>query len=233
MVELQRLKDEQKLRDQQLIQEPIKLAQKQSEREEDLTKREEQLDKAVLQAKRAEEQSLRDVEMRKQAEAQKKAEAERARRDTAAQKKAEAEAQRVEAMRRREEEARRAEEGRRADEARRAAAATAAAPKPADPAAKPPAPDVLALAEQARARGNDAESLAILRKAADQGNAKAQFALGEMFAAGRGVPQSNFQSYVWFARASRAGHADAKARQEQVKATLQPAEIQHAEKLLR
>jgi TPR repeat protein len=54
-----------------------------------------------------------------------------------------------------------------------------------------------------------------------------------MFSAGRGVPQSNFQSYVWFARAARAGHADAKARQEQVKVTLQPAEIQHAEKLLR
>jgi TPR repeat protein len=104
---------------------------------------------------------------------------------------------------------------------------------PAPAPAPAPAPDLLALAEQARARGNEAEALALTRKAADQGNAKAQFALGEMYAAGRGVPQNNFQAYVWFSRAARAGNAEAKTRVEQVKAALQPAEIQQANKLLR
>jgi len=134
-------------------------------------------------------------------------------------------------------------ERKRQEEARRTAAAAAPppvksveptpTPVPAPAPAPAPAPDLLALAEQARARGNEAEALALTRKAADQGNAKAQFALGEMYAAGRGVPQNNFQAYVWFSRAARAGNAEAKTRVEQVKAALQPAEIQQANKLLR
>ncbi len=100
-------------------------------------------------------------------------------------------------------------------------------------ATAPPPVDLLALAEQARQRGDDAGRLALLRKAADQGNEKAQFTLGEMYAAGRGVPQNNFQAYVWFSRAARAGNAEAKPRVEQVKAALQPAEVQQADKLLR
>jgi TPR repeat protein len=54
-----------------------------------------------------------------------------------------------------------------------------------------------------------------------------------MYAAGRGVPQNNFQAYVWFSRSARAGNTEAKARVEQVKAALQPAEIRQADGLLR
>jgi TPR repeat protein len=151
----------------------------------------------------------------------------------------------AEARKRAEAERKRQEEARRAAAAAAAAAAPppvksveptpkpAPAPAPASVIAPPPAPDLLALAEQARTRGNDAESLALYRKAADQGNAKAQFTLGEMYAAGRGVPQNNFQAYIWYSKAVRAGNAEAKPRVEQVKAALQPAEIQQADRLLR
>jgi hypothetical protein len=170
----------------------------------------------LLQQQAEQEKQRGEERVRREAEARKQAEAERVRREAQARKQAEAE-------RKRQEEARRAEP-----------VAPPPPKKPAEPApAAPPAPDLVALAEQARARGNDAERLALLRKAADQGNAKAQFALGEMYAAGRGVPQNNFQAYVWFSRAVRAGNAEAKPRVEQVKAALQPAEIQQADRLLR
>ena len=183
-------------------------AQAASKRQREEQLRQQQQQQADLETKRAEELVRREAATRKQADA------ERARRDTEARKQAEAE-------RKRQEDARRAEPV--------APPAPTKAPQP----AAAPAPDLLALAEQARVRGNDAERLALLRKAADQGNAKAQFALGEMYAAGRGVPQNNFQAYVWFSRAARAGNAEAKPRVEQVKAALQPAEVKQADRLLR
>ncbi len=180
-----------------------------SQRQREEQQRLQQQQQADLEKKRAEELVRREAATRKQADA------ERARRDAEARKQAGLERTRQE-------------------EARRAEPVAPPPKKPAEPApAPPPAPDLLALAEQARARGNDAEGLALTRKAADQGNAKAQLALGEMYAAGRGVPQNNFQAYVWFSRAARAGNAEAKARIEKVKAALQPAEIQQADRLLR
>jgi len=91
---------------------------------------------------------------------------------------------------------------------------------------------VIALAEQAAKRGNDAESLALYRKAANAGNAEAQFRLGEIYAAGRGVPQNNSQAYIWLSLAANAGHAGAKARREQVAGALQPAEIRQADQVV-
>jgi serine/threonine protein kinase len=180
------------------------------QREEQL--RQQQQLQADLERKRAEEQSRRE----RAAEAEKRRAEQQARREREAEKQRQAELER-----------------KRQEEARRAEPAAPPAPKKAPEPAPAPAPDLIALAEQARARGNDAESLALYRKAANQGNAKAQLALGEMYAAGRGVPQNNFQAYVWFSRAARAGNAEARARVEQVKAALQPAEIQQADKLMR
>ena len=189
------------------------------QREEQLAQREaEQQRQAELAKQRSEEQERRqrEADLRKrQAENARKA------------------AQEMERLKREEALQAAALERRRQEEALRAAPVPPPPPKKAPEPAAAPAPDLLALAEQARVRGNDAERLALLRKAADQGNAKAQFALGEMYAAGRGVPQNNFQAYIWFSRAARAGNADAKARVETVKATLQPAEVQQADKLLR
>jgi hypothetical protein len=43
----------------------------------------------------------------------------------------------------------------------------------------------------------DLDAVAV-RKAADQGNALAQFNLGSMYAKGHGVPQDYVFAYVWF-----------------------------------
>jgi len=186
-----------------------------SKRQREEQQRQQQQQQADLENKRAQEQERRqretDVRKRQAEDARKAAQdLERRKREEALQ---------VAAL-----------ESKRQEIARRAEPVAPAAPKkPAEPAP----PDFLALAEQARVRGNDAESLALYRKAADQGNAKAQLALGEMYAAGRGVPQNNFQAYVWFSRAVRAGNAAAKPRVEQVRAALQPAEIKQADRLLR
>jgi serine/threonine protein kinase len=179
--------------------------------------------------KRAEAQARRDAEARKAAAAERARSEADARRKAEAQKKAEEEA--LAAQRRRDQDARRAEETKKAEDTRRLAAA-AAAPKPPAPATAPGA-DLLALAEQARARGNDAESLALYRKAANVGNAEAQFRLGEIYAAGRGVPQSNAQAYIWLSLAVNGGHAAAKARRDEVAGALQPAEIQQADRVVR
>jgi hypothetical protein len=183
-----------------------------SKRQREEQQRQQQQQQADLEKKRAEEQSRRE----RDAEAHKRRAEQQARREREAEKQRQAELER-----------------KRQEEARRTEPVALPAPKKAPEPAPPPAPDLLALAEQARARGNDAEALALTRKAANGGNAKAQFALGEMYAAGRGVPQNNFQAYVWFSRAVRAGNPEAKARVEQVKAALQPAEVQQADRMLR
>jgi TPR repeat protein len=110
-------------------------------------------------------------------------------------------------------------------------AATPPVPPPA--LAKAAEPNLIALAEQASKRGNEAESLTLYRKAANAGNAEAQFRLGEIYAAGRGVPQSNVQAYIWLSLAANAGHAGAKARRDQVAGALQPAEVQQADRVVR
>ena len=200
--------EEQKKRDARRIEDEEAARKRQREAE--------QLQKAELEKKRAEEEERRkrDAEDKRRADAARREEVERARRDAEVKKQAELERKRQQ-------------------EARRAEPVAPPPPKVAPDPAQPPMPDLLALAEQARARGDDAARLTLLRKAADQGNAKAQFTLGEMYDAGRGVPQNNFQAYVWFSRAVRAGNAEAKARVEKVKAALQPAEIQQADRLLR
>jgi hypothetical protein len=115
------------------------------------------------------------------------------------------------------------------------APAPAPVPAPAPPAVKPePRPaDPMALAEAARARGDDAEMVAQYRRAAAQGNAEANFRLGDVYASGRGQPQNNLQAYVYFSLAALGGHAGAGQRRDALTSLLQPAEIQQADRLVR
>ena len=48
------------------------------------------------------------------------------------------------------------------------------------------------------------------RKAADQGDAVAEFLLGNQYANGKGVPQDYSEAMIWFQRAVGQGHAVAK-----------------------
>jgi TPR repeat protein len=107
------------------------------------------------------------------------------------------------------------------------------APAPPAVKAEPRPADPMALAEAARARGDNAEMVAQLRRAAAQGNAEANFRLGDVYATGRGQPQNNLQAYVYFSLAALDGHAAAGPRRDALTALLQPAEIQQADRLVR
>ena len=63
--------------------------------------------------------------------------------------------------------------------------------------------------EAAFARGDFPEAARLLRKAADQGNAEAQYNLGAMYRAGQGVPQGNAEAVRWFRKAADQGDAKA------------------------
>ena len=56
---------------------------------------------------------------------------------------------------------------------------------------------------------SDVEAARWFRKAADQGNAGAQYNLGIMFAQGHGVAQSDVQAVWWYRKAADQGHVQA------------------------
>ena len=49
---------------------------------------------------------------------------------------------------------------------------------------------------------NDAEAVRWYRKAAEQGDAAAQFNLGSMYDDGRGVAQSSSEAFKWYRKAA-------------------------------
>jgi len=53
---------------------------------------------------------------------------------------------------------------------------------------------------------DDTEAVIWFRKAADQGDAVAEFLLGNQYAFGKGVPQDYSEAMIWFRRASEQGH---------------------------
>jgi serine/threonine protein kinase len=119
-----------------------------------------------------------------------------------------------------------------------------AEPKPApEPAlvaaAKPPAPvkeaprDLFADAERAFAEGNEAEGIRLLLRAGESGDGRARMRLGELYGAGRYVTQDFFQAYVWYGAAQASGVPGAKVQKDLIAARLQPAEVQHAEKVVK
>jgi hypothetical protein len=208
-------------------------ARQQKEREAAAQRQREEQQKQEAARREAAEQekARREADARKTAAAQKKADAERARKEAEAKKKADSE----KALR--EAEARKAEadkiaKAEKAEAERKRKEAEQLAPKVAPPKPAAPGTELLAQAEQAQARGNEAESLALYRKAANAGNAEAQFRLGEMSAAGKGVAQSHIEAYIWFSLAANNGHVAARARRDRVILNLQPAEIQQADRLI-
>jgi serine/threonine protein kinase/TPR repeat protein len=79
---------------------------------------------------------------------------------------------------------------------------------------------------------DEAEAGRWYQKAAAQRDSDAQMKLGDMYANGRGVPQDSFQAYVWYGLAARSGSASARDPQARIASTLQPAEIEQADKLI-
>ena len=69
---------------------------------------------------------------------------------------------------------------------------------------------VLAILAGCQPRSDDTQDIEEPRKAAERGNAQAQFNLGVMYADGRGVPEDYVQAYAW-AILSAAAKRDEKA----------------------
>jgi serine/threonine protein kinase len=81
------------------------------------------------------------------------------------------------------------------------------------PVAQPaPAPDPMANAERAIARGNYAEAAAALKPLAERGNAPAMVKLGDLYLAGQGVERSDELALRMYRGASDRGNAEAHQR---------------------
>jgi TPR repeat protein len=73
---------------------------------------------------------------------------------------------------------------------------------------------------------------AIVRPLAERGDVRASAKLAELYEHGRGVRRNNFQAYVWYSLAARAGDAGASTGQSRVGGQLQPMERRQAERLV-
>jgi hypothetical protein len=62
-----------------------------------------------------------------------------------------------------------------------------------------------------------ADGAALMRKAADTGHADAQFELGRLYLAGKGVPASRDEAAAWFSKAAASGNAAAREAVQQLR----------------
>lgn len=80
---------------------------------------------------------------------------------------------------------------------------------------------------------NDPEHAEQVREQAEIGNVHAQYALGLMYAEGRGVKQDEVQAYVWLTRAAEQGDEDAVTLRYVLLSQMNPAQIANADDLTR
>lgn len=67
---------------------------------------------------------------------------------------------------------------------------------------------------------NYAEAAEWYRKAAEQGNANAQYSLGHMYLFGQGVRQDSREAANWFQKAAERGNSAARKRLKNIRPTL-------------
>ena len=78
-----------------------------------------------------------------------------------------------------------------------------------------------------------ADDLQALKKAAEQGDARAQFNLGTMYYTGQGVPEDRVQAYAWYSIVAAQGVELAKENKEIIAEKMTPTEIAKAQELSR
>ena len=78
---------------------------------------------------------------------------------------------------------------------------------------------------------DDAEAVKWFRKAAEQGDASAQYNLGVMYEFSRGVPQDAVQAYAWLNIAAAQGSESANGRKQYIAESITREEIARAQKL--
>ena len=69
------------------------------------------------------------------------------------------------------------------------------------------------------------------RKAAEQGDAKAQFSLGVCYENGTGIPKSFVEAYRWFNVAAAQGDEDATKHRDHLERKMSKSEISRAQRL--
>ena len=72
-----------------------------------------------------------------------------------------------------------------------------------------------------------------LRERAREGDADAQYEMGARYKLGEGVPRDNVRALGWMLRAARQGDVDAAIQVVLLRGTLQPAQIEWAERWAR
>ena len=80
---------------------------------------------------------------------------------------------------------------------------------------------------------DDRQAVQWYRKAAEQGDAIAQFNLGLKYANGEGVPKDDVQAYAWANLAGAQGHESARELRADLSANMTRAQIAEAQKLSR
>ena len=82
-------------------------------------------------------------------------------------------------------------------------------------------------------KGDYAAALRLWRPIAEQGDASAQYNLGQMYRNGQGVPQDYIQAHMWFNLATAQNDANAAKNRDIVAAKMAPAQIAEAQKMAR
>ena len=77
---------------------------------------------------------------------------------------------------------------------------------------------------------DDRQAVAWYRKAAEQGDASAQYLLGLSYATGDGVPQDYLQAYAWLSVAAANGDPESPKDCDKVAALLSPQQLERAQK---
>jgi TPR repeat protein len=80
-------------------------------------------------------------------------------------------------------------------------------------------------------RGDYAPAIRLFRPLAEQGNAKAQSALGMMYRRGQGVARNSVHAFLWFSRAAARGDTRAKVELREVSQTMTPEELSQAREM--
>src|SRR6266568_8277677 len=81
-------------------------------------------------------------------------------------------------------------------------------------------------------RGDYLPAIRLFRPLAEQGNPKAQSAIGTMYRKGQGVAKSSARAFMWFSLASKRGDAKAKAELREVSLDMTQAELSQARQMM-
>jgi TPR repeat protein len=80
-------------------------------------------------------------------------------------------------------------------------------------------------------RGDYLPAIRLFRPLAEQGNPKAQSAIGMMYRKGQGVVRSSARAFMWFSLAAKRGDARAKTELREVSDAMTPADVSQAQEM--